>query len=217
MATVNAFADDHALLAGALMTLYETTSDASWFVAAKELCDRLIRLFHDPEGGGFFQYGSDAEELVVRPKDLFDNAVPSGNSAAAEALLRMGRFTGDASYERIGEGALRLVRDVMLAAPSGVGQALCALDLDLGPTYEVAVIGEPGAPATRSLVDEVIRRRWLPNVMLAIADPGAGVSHIPLLADRPQLDGMPTAYVCQRSVCRLPVKDPTEVAALLQV
>src|SRR5262249_51989502 len=148
--------------------------------------------------------GADAERLVVRSKGVEDNAVPSGNSAAAEALLRMARFTGDASYERTAEAALRLVRDVMMAAPSGFGHALCALDLDLGPTYEVAIVGDPGTPATQVLVDEVVRRSWRPNVVLAVADPDpGGVQQIPLLTGRPQVDGKPTAYVCQRFVCQL--------------
>ncbi len=214
---VPAFADDHALLAGALMTLYETTSEIRWFVAARELCDRLIELFHDPGGGGFFQTGSDAEGLVVRPKDLYDNAVPSGNSAAAESLLRMGLFTGDASYERAGASALRLILDVMTSAPSGSGQALSALDLYLGPSYEVAITGEPDAADTRALVDEVVRTTWRPNIVMAVASPDdpRGARTVPLLEDRPQRDGSPTAYVCQRFVCRLPVTNASELRGML--
>jgi uncharacterized protein YyaL (SSP411 family) len=204
---VPAFADDHALLAGALMTLYETTSEVRWFVAARDLCDRLIELFHDPDDGGFFQTGSDNEGLVVRPKDLYDNAVPSGNSAAAESLLRMGLFTGDASYERAGASALRLVRDVMTSAPSAAGQALSALDLYLGPSHEVAITGAPDAAETRALIDEVVRTTWRPNVVMAVAAPDdpTRAQAVPLLLDRPERDGSPTAYVCQRFVCRLPV------------
>jgi uncharacterized protein len=213
--SVPAFADDHALLAGALMTLYETTSDIRWFVAARELCDRLIELFHDPEDGGFFQTGSDTEGLVVRPKDLYDNAVPSGNSAAAESLLRMGLFTGDASYERAGASALRLVHDVMTSAPSAVGQALSALDLYLGPSYEVAITGDPDAVQTRALIDEVVRTDWRPNVVMAVAAPDdpASAQAVPLLVDRPERDGSSTAYVCQRFMCRLPVTTAAELHA----
>jgi uncharacterized protein YyaL (SSP411 family) len=213
VSTVPAFADDHALLAGALMTLYEATSDVRWFVAARELCDRLLELFHDPEQGGFFQTGSDAEALVVRPKDLYDHAVPSGNSAAAEALLRMALFTGEASYERAGLSALRIVRDVMMSAPSGFGQALSALDLHLGPSREVAIIGSPDAE-TRSLVDRVVRQRWSPNVVLAVAAPSdeGAAKVVPLLIHRPQVEGRATAYVCQGSVCQLPTTDASELA-----
>jgi uncharacterized protein YyaL (SSP411 family) len=207
VAKVPAFADDHALLANALMTLYETTSDVRWFVAARDLCDRLIALFHDPGQGGFFQAGSDTDPLVVRPRDPYDNAVPSGNSAAAEALIRMSLFTGDATYERAGVSALRLIRDAMMSSPSGFGQGLSALDLYVGPSREVAIIGEPQADDTSALLNEVLRQSWRPNLVLAVGSPSddEGAQTITLLAGRPQVDSRATAYVCQRFVCRLPV------------
>jgi uncharacterized protein len=219
VAGVRAFADDHALLAGAFLTLYETTADVRWFVAARELCDTLLDRFADRERGGFFQTGSDADELVIRPKDLYDNAVPSGNSAAAEALLRLALLTGEARYEDAAVSALRLVRDVLPSAPSGFGQALCALDLYLGPSYEVAVVGDPGASDTKALVDEVTRTRWRPNLVLAIASPkdGDAARPVALLADRPPIDDHATAYVCQRFVCRLPVTEPSALAGALDV
>ena len=96
------FADDYAIMAAACLTLYETTFELRWFEEAVTLADELLRLFHDDERGGFFQTGSDAEELVLRPKELYDNATPSGNSVAAETLLRLASFTGDAEYERAG-------------------------------------------------------------------------------------------------------------------
>jgi uncharacterized protein len=217
VAGVRGFADDHALLAGAFLTLYETTADVRWFVAARTLCDTLLERFADRERGGFFQTGSDADELVIRPKDLYDNAVPSGNSAAAEALLRLALFTGEARYEDAAVSALRLVRDVLPSAPSGFGQALCALDLYLGPSYEVAIVGDPEASDTRALVDEVMRTRWRPNLVLAVASPkdvDAGET-VALLSDRPPIGADATAYVCQRFVCRLPVTEPSALASAL--
>ena len=136
------------------------------------LADELLRLFRDDERGGFFQTGSDAEPLVVRPKELYDNAVPSGNSVAADVLLRLALLTGDAAYERAGVSALRLVRDAMAGAPTGFGQALCALDLYLGPSHEVAIIGDPSAPARVALVAEVTGAVYRPNVVLAVAAAG---------------------------------------------
>ena len=214
---VPAFADDHALLATAFLTLYETTADVAWFEAARALGDRLIELFADADRGGFFQTGSDAETLVVRAKDVYDNAVPSGNSAAAESLLRLSRFTGEASYEDAAGSALRLVADAMASAPTGFGQALSALDLYLGPSHEVAIVGEPDAEDTRALVDAVVRERWRPNVVLAVASPTDSTSResVPLLRDRPQVDGKPTAYVCERFVCLAPVTSPSELASSL--
>jgi uncharacterized protein YyaL (SSP411 family) len=213
-----AFADDHALLAGALLTLYETTSDLTWFRAARDLCDALVRLFADEERDGFFQTGADADPLVVRPKELYDNAVPSGNSAAAETLQRLALFSGEAGYERAGVSALRVVRDAMSTAPSGFGHALCALDLYLGPSYEIAIIGHSEDPATKALVGEVVRMRFLPNVVLAHAEPDDREASraVALLADRSLVDGRAAAYVCQRFSCSLPVGEPEALAVQLE-
>ncbi|MGH2591643.1 MAG: thioredoxin domain-containing protein, partial [Actinomycetota bacterium] len=212
------YADDHALMAEACLTLYETTFELRWFVEARALADELIRLFHDPERGGFFQTGSDAEDLVIRPKELYDNALPSGNSAAADVLQRLAHLTGEPEYERAGVSALRLVRDGMAGAPTGFGHALCALDLYLDRVREVAVVGDPEADATRALVAEVTSRRFLPNHVLAVAGPDDARSReeVALLLERPQIDGRPTAYVCERFTCKLPVTEPEELAAQLE-
>ncbi|HET7234915.1 MAG TPA: thioredoxin domain-containing protein [Actinomycetota bacterium] len=211
------FADDHALMADACLVLYETTFELRWFEQARALADELVRLFHDAERGGFFQTGSDAEALVVRPKDLDDNAVPSGNSAAADVLQRLAHLTGEPTYERAGAEALRLVRDAMAGAPAGFGHALGALDLYLGPVREVAIVGDPDDDATRALAAEVTTSRYVPNHVLAVAAPQDRESfeRVGLLAERVALDGRPTAYVCERFVCRLPVTDPGALAEQL--
>jgi uncharacterized protein len=211
------YADDYALMAEACLTLYETTFDLRWFVEARSLADELTRLFHDSERGGFFQTGSDAENLVIRPKELYDNAVPSGNSAAADVLQRLAHLTGEPEYERAGVSALRLVRDGIAGAPLGFGHALGALDLYLDTVREVAVIGNPESARTRSLAAEVTSRRYVPNHVLAVADARDDRSReaVALLLERPQIDGQPTAYVCERFTCNLPVTEPEELAAQL--
>ena len=203
------FADDYAVMASACLTLYETTFELRWFEEAVTLADELLRLFRDDERGGFFQTGSDAEDLVLRPKELYDNATPSGNSVAAEVLLRLALLTGDAAYEHAGLSALRLIRDAMAGAPTGFGQALCALDLYLGPSKEVAIIGDPAASDTRALAAEVTSASYRPNVVLAVAAPGdeRAALTVPLLRDRDTRDGRATAYVCERFTCKLPVTD----------
>ena len=212
-----AYADDHALMADACLALYETTFDLRWFEDARRLTDELVRLFQDEERGGFFQTGSDAEALVVRPKELSDNALPSGNSAAADALLRLAHLTGEPAYERAGLSALRLVRELMVQAPAGFGHALGALDLAIGPVREVAIVGPPGDPATRALVDEILVRRFLPNHVLAVAAPDdAALRRVPLLEGRTEVDSRPTAYVCERFTCRLPVTEPAALAEALE-
>ena len=212
-----AFADDHALMAEACLVLYETTFELRWFERARALTDELVRLFLDEERGGFYQTGRDAEALVVRPKDLSDNAVPSGNSASADVVLRLAHLTGEAAYERAGVDSLRLVRDAMAGAPSGFGHALCALDAHLSPVKEVAIVGDPETEETRALIAEVLTRRFLPNHVLAVSPPDdeASPAAVALLRDRPQRDGRATAYVCERFACRLPVTDAGELATQL--
>ncbi len=211
------FADDHALLAEACLVLYETTFELRWFEEAQRLADELLRLFHDEEGGGFFQTGADQERLVLRPKELLDHAVPSGNSAAADVLLRMALLTGEERYERAAAGALRAVAEGMRRAPTAFGHALQALDLWVGPAHEVAIVGDPAAPDTRALVEEVTVRRFLPNRVLAVAAPGdeAARRAVPLLEGRTTVDGRAAAYVCRRFVCELPVTEPEALAARL--
>jgi uncharacterized protein len=205
------FCDDHALLASALLTLFATTGKERWFHEAAGLADSLMDLFVDADRGGFFQTGSDEDPLVLRPKDLYDNAVPSGNSVAADFLQRLSLLTGDAELERAGVSAIRLVRDALGRAPTAFGHALCALDLYLGPSREVAIVGDPESPATRSLLDEVVARRFLPNVVVAVAPPGSVPHRLALLEDRPQVGGTPTAYVCERFACKLPVTRPEDL------
>ncbi|MBA3363262.1 MAG: thioredoxin domain-containing protein [Actinobacteria bacterium] len=208
------YADDHALLASAMLALFARTGELRWFREAKWLVDDLVRLFADHERGGFFQSGADVDALVIRPKELYDNAVPSGNSAAADVIQRIALLTGDHELERIGVSAIRLIRDVLGRAPSGFGHALSALDLSLGPTREVAIIGSTDEPAARALADEVLAVRFLPNTVVAIGAPDdqEAVEAVALLRDRPQVDGSPTAYVCERFACRLPVTRTEDLA-----
>jgi uncharacterized protein YyaL (SSP411 family) len=215
-AAVPGYLDDHAMMAEACLALYEATFDVRFFREARALADDMIRLFRDEEMGGFFQTGVDAEALVIRPKELFDNAVPSGNSVAAEVLQRLFLLTGEPEYERAGVSALRLVRGYMEGAPSGFGRALGALDLYLSTAKEVAIVGDPASEDTRGLIAEV-QGRFLPNTVVAAARPGdeEAAREIALLRDRLPVDGMATAYVCERFVCRRPVTNPAALAAEL--
>ena len=204
------FLDDHALVAAACLTLYETTFELVWFERARDLTAEMQRLFTDHAGGGFFQTGSDAEALLVRPKELYDNATPSGNSAAADVLLRLAAFTGDAEFERDAISAMRLVADGLGRAPSAFGHALCALDRMLGPHRQVAIVGALDADDTRALVAETTTKRFRPNLVLAVAshDDDEARRAVPLLQDRLSADGAATAFVCEGFTCRLPVTDP---------
>jgi uncharacterized protein len=204
------YLDDYALMSDACLTLYETTFDSHYFLEARQLADEMLRLFRDDEGG-FFQTGSDAETLVIRPKELFDNAVPSGNSVAAMVLQRLALFTGEAGYESAASSALKSVRDLMPKVPTMFGQALSALDLYLSRSKEVAIVGDPAHEDTRALVAEV-QRKFRPNVVLAV---GSAKDGVPLLAERIMKNGNATAYVCERFACQMPVTEPEALAAQL--
>jgi uncharacterized protein len=210
------YLDDHACMAEACLTLYETTFDLRWLREARRLAAAMVELFADPGGDGFYQTGSDAERLVVRPRELFDNAVPAGSSVAAEVLQRLGRLTGDPDTEQAGLAALRPVLGVLGRAPTGFGHALGAADFALSRVREVAVVGRPGSADTGALLAEVWGT-YQPNRVLAAAAPGdaAAQGEVPLLADRPTLEGRATAYVCEHFVCQLPVTEPAELAAQL--
>jgi uncharacterized protein len=209
-----AYLDDHALMAAACLELYQTTFDTRWFEKAMGLARQILELFRDPDGGAFFQTGSDAEALVIRPKELMDNAVPSGNSVAAEVLQRLSMLTGDADLESAGVAALRPVRDLMVRAPSAFGHALSALDLYLSSSREIAIVGD--LDDAGPLLSEVWRR-YLPNGVVAAASPGDSdaADSVPLLRDRSPVDGKPAAYVCERFMCQRPVTEPEALAAQL--
>ncbi|HJT57283.1 MAG TPA: thioredoxin domain-containing protein [Ktedonobacteraceae bacterium] len=215
-ARIKGYLEDYVFLAGGLLALYEASFHARWFAEARRLMDEAIALFADEQHGGFFDTGSDAEELVSRPKDIMDNATPAGNSVAADVLLRLAAFTGEESYRRRADDYLQPIADVMVQHPTAFGHALCALDFALSPVKEFAITGEPREADTRKLLD-AINDRFLPNSVLACAGPGDDgvIQAIPLLADRPLKDGKATAYVCQNFACQAPVNTAEELERLL--
>ncbi len=211
-AHLNAYLEDYAAVGLGLVGLYQATFELRWLEAATALAEIVIARFGDDAAGGFFQTSTDHEQLIARRKDFVDSAVPSGNSLAAELLLRLGKLLDRSDFTARAAATLRLMADAMGQQPLAFGRLLGALDFYLNPGQEIAIIGEPAAEETRALVAEVWRR-YLPNSVLACAAPGdaAAQAVIPLLAARPQIGGQPTAYVCRNYACQLPV---TERAAL---
>jgi len=204
--------EDYTHLADGLLALYEATFDERWFETARAFMDRVLARFADP-AGGFFDTADDHERLVTRPKDVQDNAVPSGNAMAARVLLRLAAWTGVGAYRDAADRAMRTVVPFVVRYPTGFAQWLGAMDLALAPAIEVAIVGVPDDPARAALIAET-RRGYRPNQVVSVAaDPAA--SAVPLLADRVALDGRPTAYVCRGFACRLPVTDATALAGEL--
>jgi hypothetical protein len=196
--------EDYAHLADGLLALYEASADERWFTIARALADTILDRFADP-AGGFFDTADDHEALVTRPKDVQDNAVPAGGSMAASVLLRLAALTGEAHYQQAAERALATVTTYLARYPTGFANWLSASHLAVEGIDELAIVGDPTDPATRALA-AVASDGFHPNLVLAVAPDSAG-SVVPLLADRPLIDGRPTAYLCRDFACRLPVTD----------
>jgi uncharacterized protein len=215
-ARITGYLEDHAMVGAGLLALYEATFDRRWLDESRRLAEETLRLFWNGEGETFFDTGHDQESLVVRPRNIFDNAVPSGTSVTIEWLLRLAIVTGEERYEEIALKALRPMADVMQKYPSGFGRYLSALDFHLGPVAEVALVWPAGAEAAAARLVETVFRRYQPNRVVVGAAAGApGAVGLPLLADRGAVEGRPTAYVCRQYVCQLPVTDPEALARQL--
>ena len=172
----------------------------------------MVDLFWDEMDERFYDTSRDHEEMIIRPRDVSDNAVPSGSSMAADVLMRLAVITGDQELERIAATSLRSVRELMVRAPTGAGQWLSALDLYLSQTREIAIIGRRGEADTDALAAEVFRH-YIPNrVMVGQVESNESSRELPLLEAREAIGGRPTAYVCQNYVCQLPVTEPQALA-----
>ena len=203
---IPAFLEDYAFLVEALLALYETAFDARYLRLSRELVDEMAERFWDEADGGFYDVAADAQDLIVRPRAMFDNPIPSGNSAATAALLRLQALTGDTLYESRALPAIRRARDLMVQAPLGFSHLLSALDFYLSPQMQVAIVGDPDEVETQRMV-RAVYERYLPTAVVAVGPPDSA----PLLSGRTRVGGLPTAYVCEHFNCKMPV---TEVEAL---
>ena len=214
------YLEDYSFVIDGLLALYEATFDLRWLDEAVTLADSMIELFWDEGIGGFYDTGSDHETLVVRPRDVFDNAQPCGGSVASDVLLRLAVFTGNNDYSAKATVPLRSLHQAMSQSPGGTGHWLSALDFYVSPPKEIAVIGPRDDPTTQALLDTVFHR-FLPNkVVMGVETPlipadDNSEADIPLLAGRGMVGGLPTAYVCQNYACQLPVTDPAGLAEQL--
>ena len=206
------YLEDQAAVADGLLSLYEATFDPRWLDDVRGLVSEMLRAYWDEGSTVFFDTANDQEQLLVRPQDVTDNAIPSGTSLAVDVLLRAGMLLGEPSWSAIARAALERLAPTAAKAPLAFGRLLAALDFHLGRTVELGVIGEPQDPQTRRFLG-ALRERYLPNRLVAVA---AGDSRLPLLADRRGLDGRPTAYLCEHFVCQAPTTDPGELARQLE-
>jgi len=204
-ARFNGYLDDYANLADGLFALYELAFDYRWLDAAVQVTDRMIEQFWDGSGNGFYFTGKDHESLLTRTKDFFDNATPSGNSVAADLLLKLAAVLDRKDYREKAENIFLTTTGFLKQYASGFGRMLAAFDFFVGPSQEIALIGPPESFLS------VLRPRYLPRTVIA-----AGTDdRIGLLRDRPMVDSQPTAYVCENFTCKQPVTDVTSFEKLL--
>ena len=210
---------DYAYIVWGLLELYGANFDPGILDEAVHLNEHMLQLFWDEKGGGFFLTPNDGESLLLRPKEIYDGALPSGNSIALHNLLRLERLTADPD---LGTKAGRLVRafsDAIRETPSGYTQFLAGLSFSLVPVTEVVIVGSAKDPDTREMMS-VLQRQFSPYIVTLLKDPdndpGKIVTLAPFTADHNSIDGKATAYVCRNYSCDAPTTDAEKLASLLQ-
>ena len=218
-AAIPGFLDDYAMFAQALLDLYEAQFDRRHFELALMLTEKQKALFEDAEKGGFFSTTQNASDLVMRVKEDYDGAEPSGNSIALQNLLRLERFTNHRDFRESADRALAAFSPRLTAGPVTLPQMLSAVEFRLGGSREIVLAGRPDSPELLALL-HALRSKFVPNKVVLMADTEA--SGNPFGAGNPALEGMrpvdgrAAAYVCRNYACELPVTDPAAFSALLE-
>jgi hypothetical protein len=201
--------EDYAGLVLSLLSLYQSDPDVRWYRHALELADEMLLLFSDKDDG-FFDTGKDHESLIIRPKELQDNATPSGSALAAAAMLQISALGDRFHWRDTAEAMLSSIKEYMLRAPTAYAKWLSAVDFALGPAIEVALIGDLNSDPGRSL-SKALWKAYHPEMIAALSSYPPHPDSPPLLSERNLLDGKPTAYVCHNQICNMPVNTSREL------
>ena len=214
-ARILGYLDDHAYLIDALLTLYEATFDYSYVDSAREIADQMIERFWDVDWQVFYDTSLEHSKLLVRPRDVLDNAVPSGGAIAAMALQRLGVFTGDSDYTAKAEASMKALIPHMEQVPSAVTSWLAAVDFLTANNQEVVLIGAENDDVLADMNRE-LRRTYEPNRVIAGShkEPEPDEKS-PLLKGREKINGKATAFVCENYACKLPVTSVAEMVEQL--
>ncbi|HUV14238.1 MAG TPA: thioredoxin domain-containing protein [Acidobacteriota bacterium] len=211
---LNGYLEDYAQTVEGFLTLFQVGGDFRWLGLAQELTETQIRLFWDPQSADFFFTSTDHEQLLIRPKEQFDNATPSGNSTSVLNLLTLAHITGESTYQTKAEQMLHRMGSAFGRFPSGLGNWLAAADFNLGPVVEVAILGDR---LGRQRLLQPLREAYLPNkVVVATDDQGGEDDRLPILEGRQAIEGEATAYVCEAYTCREPTSDPERLRVMLR-
>jgi uncharacterized protein YyaL (SSP411 family) len=215
---VAGFTEDYAFYIQGLLDLYEATFDTQWLGLAEQLQTTQDRLFWDSQNGGYFTSAGDDPNIVLRMKEDNDNAEPAASSVAARNLLRLGQIRDAKDWSRRGTKTIEAFSVALNHFPSALPQMLVALDFSLTKPKQIIIAGDPSAPDTRDLLDEV-RRPYLPNSIVLLADGGPGQKYLAAkleeLKEMKPIDGKAAAYVCENFTCKAPVTTREELRKLL--
>jgi hypothetical protein len=210
---IPALLDDHAFLVWGLIELYQAGGEVEHLRRALEVNAQMLARFHDAEHGGFFLAPDDAADLIVRAKESYDGALPSGNSVAALNLVRLARLTGDSQLEELARGTLRAFAADLQRAPAAHTQMLAALDFLLGPAHELVLAGPAQAPDVRA-ARAALGRAFTPRMALLLRDAAAATALAelaPFTAGQVALEGRATFYLCRDFACEAPTIDLQQV------
>ncbi len=204
------FLEDHAFVTAGLLDLFEATAERRWLDAALELANETERLFGDTAAGGWFMTAGDHERLIAREKPTYDGAEPSGTSVALLSALRLHTLTTDDRWRAVADRAFASLAAPLADNPLAMSEALLAVEYAASRPKEIALVWRPGTAATAAPLVQVLRAAFVPHRALVTTDENAAAALAPLvpwLAEKPALDGRPTAYVCVHGRCELPAQD----------
>jgi uncharacterized protein YyaL (SSP411 family) len=213
-AKIGGFLEDHAAIGLAALALYELTFDREWLDRARGLAASTVRWFWDDETGAFYDTPHDHERLITRPRDVTDNATPSGTSLATELLLRLSELLQDTDMQRRATYVLETLAEPMAQHPSAFGHMLGTADMAVRGAVELALIGDPARADFRALADAAADH-YVPALVIAGGRPGEA-DDVALLAGRPATDGRATAYLCRQYACDAPVTEPSALGDQLR-
>jgi hypothetical protein len=216
-AGIPAHINDYSFLIWGLIELYEATFDVRYLETALELNEDFIEHFWDHDDGGFFFTADDGEKLLVRQKEIYDGAIPSGNSVAMLNLLRLGRITARADLEQRAGTIGRVFSQSIKESPAAHTQLMAAVDFGIGPSYEVVIVGNSRAKDTKEMV-RAVRRHFIPNKVVLLRATEKKLPGIERVAEftkhQPSIDNKATAYVCLNYACKAPT---TEIGTMLEM
>ncbi|MFZ5650778.1 MAG: thioredoxin domain-containing protein [Bacillota bacterium] len=213
------YIDDYAFLQWGLMELYEVTLEPEYLKRALMLLEQMTELFWDIEKGGFFFYGSDSEQLIARPKEVYDGAVPSGNSVAALNILRLARITGREELTELVERQFKAFAGVVSEYPKAHSFFLTAYQSSITPSREIVIAGKAGSEGVKKMA-EAVRREFLPETVLIFRPDNGEAGEIeqlaPFIRGRRSIGGMPAAYICENFSCHEPTTDVERLVSIIR-